>query len=189
MIPTFTVQPGEPLSKIFPVLPRSTIRQCIISGISDGARWGETRFNRLIRETLMLSRDRVDEAIHRRTTRDTAGEFGQAVIIRRKKIDLKDYKPKQSTKGVRVRLFKGGKLETIRGAFIDKNGKAGRQTFKRKTKKRLPIVKLFGPTPIGVVVNDANAARVEEIQKAMADKGLERIESKLLLAFQKRNAQ
>lgn len=65
------------------------------------------------------------------------------IIIKYGSIPLKDFNPKQTKKGVTARAW--GKRKLYQGAFVSET--IGRHVFVRKTKKRLPIKKLYGPIP------------------------------------------
>lgn len=158
------------------ILPPATSRRLLISAVNDATRWGETRINRLARETIALSRKGVDDAISRTTTRDDAGGFGQRISVSRSDVDLKDYKPRQVRLGLSVRLLKSGPREVIEDAFIV--DRLGQHAFKRVDEdERLPIHKLKGPTVIGAMLR--RDAEVERIRIDTADRVMERFISKV----------
>jgi hypothetical protein len=174
----FTIRPtSTTLKRISALLPEEKLRQINISGVNDATRWGETQLNRLVRRTLNLSRDRVDEAIYRITTGDDASGFSQVIRVARKKIDLMDFHPTETRRGVAVRIQKG-KRELIRKAFLAKR-KGG--VYSRIGVKRKPIRRLKGGTPIGAVLR--HEPEIQPILEGMADRVVKRTESKLLLAL------
>jgi len=68
------------------------------------------------------------------------------------RLSLKEFSARQTKKGVSYRVSKSQGRKTLAGAFIV--DKIGGHAFKRKTKSRLPIVKLQGPSPWGVTVKN-----------------------------------
>lgn len=75
--------------------------------------------------------------------------------VRQKKtrrISLKRFGGRQNKKGVRYKISKTKGSKQINGAFISE--KLGGHVYKRNTKKRLPIDKLWGPSPWGVTVQN-----------------------------------
>lgn len=65
------------------------------------------------------------------------------VIVKWGAIPLKDFNPRQTKLGVTAKAW--GQRKVYDGAFIVDS--LGRHVFVRKTKKRLPIKKLYGPIP------------------------------------------
>ena len=90
------------------------------------------------------------------------------VIVKWGAIPLKDFNPRQTKKGVTAKAW--GSRQVYDGAFIV--DKLGRHVFVRKTKKRLPIKKLYGPIPARLAEGEAvereiNNMLAESIPKEM----------------------
>ena len=66
-----------------------------------------------------------------------------SVIVKYGSIPLKDFNPRQTKLGVTAKAW--NKRKVYEGAFISE--KLGRHVFVRKSNKRLPIKKLYGPIP------------------------------------------
>jgi hypothetical protein len=88
----------------------------------------------------------------------TAESRGTIVRLKKsKQIPLKEFGARQTKKGVGYKISKRTGRKTINGAFQGpKPGtvamRLGGHVFKRLGKSRLPIIKLFGPSPWGVFV-------------------------------------
>lgn len=77
-----------------------------------------------------------------------------SVIVKYGSIPLKDFNPRQTKQGVTAKAW--NKRKVYEGAFISE--KLGRHVFVRKSDKRLPIKKLYGPIP-------ARLAKGRELEK------------------------
>jgi len=75
--------------------------------------------------------------------RATRGNLNSRLVVTGKPISLRDYKARQTAKGVTVSVTAGTR-KLIPGAFIV--DKLSGNVFSRKGKKRLPIEKLVGPS-------------------------------------------
>jgi hypothetical protein len=172
---------ADDVASMAKVLPEKAARRITISSVNDGAKRGETRMNKLIRDTLLLSRADVDDVITRRTVRDDANAFRQDVTVTRKPLFFKSYKPKATKKGLTVKFYKGGKRITFKTAFQDKH--KGGNVFRRLGKKRLPITKMKGPTAIGAATR--HEGKVAEIAEHSGAYQNDRFLSKLEYELQK----
>lgn len=100
-------------------------------------------------------------------------------LAKSKRIPLKEFKPRQTRAGVSYRISKRTGRATIPGAFqgprpgLMKASWRG-NVFKRVGKSRLPIVKLFGPSPWGVFVKRKMSRPTAEQARAELMKQLER---------------
>jgi len=74
-----------------------------------------------------------------------------SIIVKWGSIPLKDFNPRQTKKGVTAKAW--GSRKVYDGAFIVDS--LGRHVFVRKTDKRLPIKKLYGPIPARLAENDS----------------------------------
>lgn len=179
-----TVQASQTIQRLSLLVKPDKLRQINISAVSDAARWGETQVNRLIRRTMNLSRRRVDEAITRKTARDDDGGFTQDIIISRHKIDLHEFDPKQTKKGVSVRVQKGRPRTLIRSGFIIQ--KFGGKVFKRRKDpaRTRKVRSLKGGTVIGAASRHMDVIE-RDILPGIGQRVLARTESKLILHLQR----
>lgn len=96
-----------------------------------------------------------------------------------KRIPLKEFKPRQTRAGVSYRISKRTGRATIPGAFqgprpgLMKASWRG-NVFRRVGKARLPIVKLYGPSPWGVFVKRKMGGPTAKQAQAELMKQLER---------------
>lgn len=96
------------------------------------------------------------KVIRAQVTSRKVGKTGAAThLSKSKRIPLRDFKARQTKKGVSYKISKTGGRRMIAGAFQGprpgQHQWSGR-VFIRKGKKRLPIQQLFGPSPWGVFV-------------------------------------
>lgn len=149
----------------------------LASAINEAGRYGETQLSKAVRAEVPLKVEDVKKIIRR--SKASATHLGSTIKISREPVSLKRYAPRQTRKGVSVKPrkkpIKGRKLrELIKHAFIGPGG----HVFKRKGKERLPIKKLFGPTPIGVIAGVPGLLAQQE--QNISAKLKDRIDSKVL---------
>ena len=97
-----------------------------------------------------------------------------------KRISLKEFGARQTGKGVTYKIDKTGGRKTVVGSFVGPrvgltSVKLRGHVFKRKGKSRLPVVKLHGPSPWGVIKKNKRVLAVkkklqEELKKQMAER-------------------
>lgn len=96
-----------------------------------------------------------------------------SIIVKWGAIPLKDFNPRQTKRGVTAKAW--GTRQVYDGAFIVDS--LGRHVFVRKTKKRLPIKKLYGPIPSRLAsqdsVSDAVGRMIEERLPPEIDRNIE----------------
>jgi hypothetical protein len=68
------------------------------------------------------------------------------------RISLKQFGARQNKVGVAYRISKTSGGRVVKSAFLSE--KLGNHAYKRTGQKRLPIVKLYGPSPWGVTVKN-----------------------------------
>lgn len=114
------------------------------------------------------------------STRRGSGPKATVTLKKSSRISLREFKPRQTKKGVSYRISKSQGRKIIQGAFTGpKPGltfvKFRGHAFKRVGKSRLPIVKLFGPSPWGVFVVNKQQQQVNpqinaELRKQLAER-------------------
>lgn len=94
-------------------------------------------------------------------------------LSKTRRLPLREFNPKQNRKGVRVRISKTKGAKVIPGAFqgprpgVMKTSWRG-NAFRRISKKRLPIVKLRGPSPWGVfVINEQMSPTMQVVKEEL----------------------
>jgi hypothetical protein len=104
---------------------------------------GRTDMSREIRSEFNLSASKVREKLFIEKASFKGGRLTlQAALVskdprgRRRSINLINFAARQTSKGVTVKIKKGGGRKTLPGAFI---ANKGRTVFKRQGKARLPI--------------------------------------------------
>lgn len=101
-----------------------------------------------------------------RNIKATKTELSAGVgVNKEKRISLREFGAKQSKKGVSYKISKTGGRKTVANAFQGPKPGAIKASwrghvFARTTKARLPIVKLFGPSPWGAFVKQGMSAEV-----------------------------
>ena len=80
-------------------------------------------------------------------------QFPNTSVTLRKtsRLSLREFKPRQTKKGVSYKISKTGGRKKITTAFVNQTKLYG-HVFVRKGSKRLPLQKLWGPSPWGVFV-------------------------------------
>lgn len=79
------------------------------------------------------------------------------IIVRWGAIPMKDFNPRETKKGVTAKAW--GQRKVYEGAFIVDS--LGRHVFVRKTDKRLPIKKLYGPIPARLADTDDVQGKID----------------------------
>jgi hypothetical protein len=104
---------------------------------------------------------KVIKATMKVETKATANSSPTSIVVQRKtgRISLRDFNAHQTKTGVSHKISKKGGRNTVVGAFQGPkpgviNVKTKGHVFKRVGKDRLPIRKLFGPSPWGVTVKN-----------------------------------
>lgn len=113
----------------------------MVGAINDTSRQTRTEASKQIRKSLNAKKKAVDFRLKRDFARK--GKLrGRVTIKDRPLIPLKAFRPKQTKRGVNIRIRKGASIQKIHSAFIVAN--LGGHVFRRTGKSRLPIEKLPG---------------------------------------------
>ncbi len=131
------------------------------------ARKGESAIAKEVTSELATKQKTVKQHIRKKRL-----SFGASVALKKSaRIPLKDFGARQKKVGVSYRISKSEGRKTIPGAFqgprpgVMKASWKG-NVFKRVGKARLPIVKLYGPSPWGVLRVSNRTSNVREIIQA-----------------------
>lgn len=103
---------------------------------------GATEMNREIRKTLNVRAGDVRDRIE--VTRAHRGKLSATIVVDRKPLPLAAFRPRETSKGLRVRILKGSPLQTIPRAFLV--GRWGDKPMQRAGAERGPIRTLLGPS-------------------------------------------
>lgn len=114
----------------------SAIEKAEAAAVSDTTKQLRTRASVMIRETLNLTKKRVDAGIQRIMINRLHGGIR---IKHHPHISLRHFKPKQTKAGVTYKVHKGGAPTLIPSAFGPKITKLHKSVYVRNSKSRFPI--------------------------------------------------
>ena len=98
---------------------------------------------------------------------------------------LKEFKARQTKKGVSYKIRKGGKRKLIQSAFLGK-GRLNGHVYIRRTKSRLPVRKLYGVSVAAVFgQNDLIGLSTEQILARMDVEMQKRVRSIIVRTIRK----
>ena len=125
------------------------LRKELAIAVRETAKKSKSLINKNIRDELknVLAKD-INYTIKVNVSEGTQDLTANVEVKKVDRISLKQFKPKQNKGGVSYQISKSRGGQTILGAFISE--KLYGHVFKRVSKKRLKILKLFGPSPWGV---------------------------------------
>jgi hypothetical protein len=110
--------------------------------VNRAATAAQTELSRQVRQTVNLRASVVKDAV---SVRRASGSTASAQLtVKYKRVALRAYGPRQTQKGISVRVFKEGPLVTIKSGFIVES--LNKQAFIRVGNQRLPIKLLTGPS-------------------------------------------
>lgn len=122
---------------------------------NEAIRHARKRLNQEIREELELQAKPVKDRIKTQTARGS-DQVGGAVTMDREPVPLKLYKTSNTRAGVTAKVRKGEARQRLRHVFMVES--YGGNIFEREMEggrraRRGPLDIIYGPTPIGVAVN------------------------------------
>lgn len=149
---------------------RNGLERALVGAINDTSRRLVTFVSTELRTRVNIKKRDIDKHIGRRpATKFQKSAKGAIRIEESERLSLKYFGAKtvktrgyakmsrvargnrRATQGVQYQIMKSGGKRKIRDAFIVDD--LGAHVYRRVGRKRLPIVKLFGPSPWGVFVN------------------------------------
>lgn len=135
------------------------VRGATKAAVARTARYVRTRARRALGETL-----NIKYSATARFVRVSHGRFGDGfavVSVSGSRFKLPEFIGTRQFKraGTRYRIRRDGPRSTIRSAFIADDPAGYSHAWKRLTKKRYPIIPLFGPSPPQVLEDDPAAQR------------------------------
>lgn len=124
-------------------LEREVLPQAINRSINRVGAKSQTQVRRHVAKEVGITQKVLNQRGFFARIRSSVRTLTFSIIVKYGAIPLKDFNPRQTKKGVTARAW--GQRKVYEGAFIAET--LGRHVFVRKTKKRLPIKKLYGPIP------------------------------------------
>ena len=160
-------------------------KQNLATAINSAKKKGESIIASKITEELAAPKKVVTKQL-KRTDRASKTKLSSTITLvasvegsRSGRISLRQFKPRQNKKGVSYKTSKSKGRKTVLGAFqgprpgLMKASWKG-SVFKRVGASRLPIVKLFGPSPWGVYVKKNYDRKVRQDIKRELRKQIDR---------------
>jgi hypothetical protein len=169
---TFNTQDVQGVIKNIPpkILIPATVRA--LNKVAANVR---TAASRAIRQRRALTASVVNKALTIR--RATRTKLQSSLVVTGRPISLRDYKARQTRKGVTVSVTTGTR-KLIPGAFIVQ--KLGGHVFQRTGKARLPIEKLVGPSlPSTFLQEQVKLAWVSVAKDALVKRSVEELRFEL----------
>jgi hypothetical protein len=145
------------------------LRLGIAKAINDTAKHAKSFTSRLIRQHVPIPKRRLDRFI-KRTFASPNELHAEVTVTDTGALPLKLFKAKQVAKGVTVKLDKQGPAKLIEHAFIVP--RLGGNVFRRKGESRLPIEKLFGPSPLDVYEQSGSPQLAQKDAEAFLERRL-----------------
>jgi hypothetical protein len=148
-------------------IPRGPARRAIVRGLNKTATNVRTAASVAIRGKRSLSAKVVKDAMAIRKA--NAQSLVSSIVVTGKPIPLRDYKARQTKKGVTVLVTPGKRtLVQHHGNKAFTIGKLGGHVFARQGKARLPVKKLYGPSlPSTFLQQEERAAWTAKAQEVM----------------------
>lgn len=152
--------------------PQRIPREVAIA-INDTARTQKTAISNAIRQRIALKKADIDPYL--KFTRATPTILSSRLTLSKsERIPLKRFGAKQTKRGVTYRIAKSDPRQRRPDAFGPDITRFGGHVFRRAGDKRLPIVKLFGPSPWGVFVKAKLTGPIKRDTQALLHKNIER---------------
>lgn len=142
------------------------VPRVLASSVNDTTKKQKTKVSRQIRQFVNIKKRDIDRHISfsRASVRRPSAEFR---VAKGQRLPLKYFGARQTKKGVTYRISRLGKgRKMIAGAFGPKIPRLGGHVFRRRGRKRLPIVKLHGPSVLAVF---HTVRTVKQTSKDMSD--------------------
>lgn len=153
--------------------------QEVAVAINATAKKVRSEVNKGIREELAVKKKDIDKTLQitLKATRHTHG--AEVTLAKSRRIPLRDFGARQTRAGVSAKISKTRGRKTILGAFqgpkpgLVKASWRG-HVFSRLGPGRLPIVKLFGPSPWGVYIKRGQERATKKLVEAELRKQLQK---------------
>ena len=182
--------PAKQLAELRKQLNDNTklIKREAATAINATAQMAKRVTNKQIRDELATTKAAVDKAVTI-SRRANAGQLGATVRLKKEgRLSLRFFGPKQNKRGVSYKISKKQGRQFVAGAFQGPRPGAMKvswrgNAFVRVGKSRLPIVKLKGPSPWGVIAKKKlEGPTAKQIEQELAKQLDRRIRLLLLRA-------
>lgn len=144
---------------------QTALGRALMAAGGDSIRGSKTLASKRMRLSKRIRLSRVREGlplIFPEASAKRAGRFLWRMRISGEAIPLIDYSPRQTKKGLTVKINRSGGRKLIKHAFLAKMSSGHKGAYLRRNKERLPIDELFS-TNIAQFFNDSTI--LEPIQK------------------------
>lgn len=132
-----------------------------------------TKMTKTIHQRYNITQKRTKKAIY--IKKPSYQNLTFTITARGKPPGLQHYKARKTKRGVTVKVLRQGPRKLVKKAFLAYPRKGGVGIFRRKGKKRYPLVRLYGPSVVGmmnVVGKDAVEKAVNENAQKIFDQQL-----------------
>ena len=129
---------------------RKSLPKEISAAINATAKKARLDMGRKIRSEIAVKKEPIEKVIKLVKQSTSTTLSAQVTLSKSERMPLRDFGARQNKSGVSYKISKKGGRATVRSAFMVPS--MGNNVFNRTTKKRLPIVKLMGPSPWGVFI-------------------------------------
>jgi hypothetical protein len=153
---TFNVSQLERLAEEMGNKPKALVKELYIA-VGAAANYGKSQVAKELAKELATKQKVIKDTISvQKKIHAHGGNFAAKIIIKKsKRISLREFNPTQNKSGVSYRVSKREGRKHVAGAFRGPrpglvNVKTNGNVFRRKGEERLPIIKLKGPSPLGV---------------------------------------
>jgi hypothetical protein len=157
-----------------PGLAGAELRKQVYTAMNQATNDGKSAAAKNVSKKIFIAQKNVKPFI-KQTKRATNGNLQtELTVAEGKRISLKYFSPRKTRRGISYRINRsGGRGEAI-GAFGlgNESKRLGGHIYQRTTKKRLPIVKLFGPSTWGVFA-------INNMEQPTSDEMLNRFNKRL----------
>jgi hypothetical protein len=126
----------------------------LVAAVNDTTKQLRTRISSKIRDRVGIKKKDIDQ--HIKATRATATPEATVTLDESERLPLKYFGARQTRAGVAYRISKTAGRKVVPDAFGPAGGKRpgvaklGFHVYRRTGTARLPIIKLYGPSPWGV---------------------------------------
>ena len=126
----FSIKTNFPeIQKRLRAMQRDIASKAMASALNKTVAQAKTAMSREIRAEFTIPASKVNEALRINRARATGGQFNlESPSKRGRSLNLINFAPRQTARGVTVKIKKGGPRKLLRGAFI---GNDGRTVFVR----------------------------------------------------------
>jgi hypothetical protein len=149
-------------------LAAAEIRKQTYIAMNQATADGKSAMAKAVQKEIVIAQANVKPFI-KQTKRATASNLESELTVEEgKRISLKYFAPRKTRRGISYRIDRSGGRKELPGGFGlgPESRRLGGHVWTRTSKKRLPIVKAFGPSAWGVVaVKDLEVPVSEEMLK------------------------